>query len=256
MCPTAAFQMFCVLNLSATLYPLIIRLRQRGLLNESIPNNSGLTLEKLIEITDVRVYKTRGTDPTRDVLNLSRKARGLTVSQIADELREFVLRFMDDTQFRAKLGQEIYGNLSVNRILTEYEKLVRSQFKDMGLTMDDLSKILRNEQTVEHVLPEEPDFGFPSYGFTDRTQYDLAIHRIGNLTLLEKRLNSRANNASVESKIRDRNLYHASDYRITRQIAADCASRNPVFSKSIIESRTQELSEFCMAQWPFWAAAT
>jgi hypothetical protein len=96
---------------------------------------------------------------------------------------------------------------------------VRSQLNEPAPTIDDLSTMLKNEQTVEHVLPQEPNFGFPSYGFADRTEYDLAIHHLGNLTLLEKSLNSRANNVSVESKIRDRTLYHASDYRITRQIA-------------------------------------
>lgn len=210
----SVFQLFCILNVSATLYPLIIRLSQR-----------------------------------------SRKAGRLTVAQIADELRNFVRHFMDDTQFRAKLGQEIFGNASINRILTEYEKLVRGQLNEPAPTIDDLSMMLKHEQTVEHVLPHESDFGFPSYGFANRSEYDLANHHLGNLTLLEKRINSRANNASVESKIRDHTLYHASDYRITRQIAAAGAGRNPVFSKSIIENRTPELAKFCIDQWPFWAAA-
>ena len=105
------FQIFCVLNLSATLYPLIIRLRQRTLLHENIPNNPLLTLIRLIEIADVRVYKTRGTDPAKDVHTLSRKAGRLNVAQVAEELRTFVSRFMEDTLFRAKLGQEMYATL-------------------------------------------------------------------------------------------------------------------------------------------------
>jgi hypothetical protein len=251
----SVFQIFCILNLSATLYPLIIRLRQRGLLHENIPNNPLLTLIKLIEIADVRVYKTRGTDPAKDVHTLSRKAGRLSVAQVAEELRTFVSRFMEDTLFRAKLGQEMYGNTGINRMFLEYEKSAREQLDEPLPTLTQLSTMLKKEPTIEHILPEEPNFGFPNYGFSNREEYDLAIHHLGNLTLLEKSLNSRANDAPVETKVRDEHLYQESDYKMTRGVAAAAAGRNPVFSRIDMEDRTRVLAQFCADAWPLWASS-
>ena len=57
--------MFSILNLSATLYPLIIKLQNLNLLNSKLvgEGRTNYTFFDLVELIDVRVYKTRGTDP-------------------------------------------------------------------------------------------------------------------------------------------------------------------------------------------------
>lgn len=130
----------------------------------------------------------------------------------------------------------MYGNVGINRMLTDYEKAVRSGLNETA-SIDELSSMLIEEQTIEHILPEEPDFGFPSYGFSGREEYETAI---GNLTLLEKT---------------ERDLYHASRYRLPQKVAAEGAVRNPVFSKKDIEERTTEIAKFCVQSWPLWNAS-
>jgi hypothetical protein len=248
------FQLLCVLNLSATLYPLLVRLRQRNLLSEIVPNNPTLTLLKLIEIADIRVYKTRGTEPARDVLTLAREASSSPVGAIADRLRAFVISFMEDSLFRAKLGQDVYGNMGLNRIFFEYEKSIRARLNQEP-TIAEWSAMLMAEPTIEHILPDKPSFAVSNYGFTDREDYDFDKHHLGNLTLLEKSVNSRANNESVEDKIRHPRLYQMSDYKMTREVAIEGAMRNQVFSKKVIEQRTAMLSQYCIETWPVWGPA-
>ena len=66
------YKVFAILNLSATLYPLAVKLEQLKILDAIVPDvtsPSGMpsTFLDLIELIDVRVYKTRGTDPRADI---------------------------------------------------------------------------------------------------------------------------------------------------------------------------------------------
>jgi hypothetical protein len=154
---------------------------------------------------------------------------------------------MDDALFRAKLREEIYGNAGLNRMLTEFEICRRPQ--EPKVTVDELAEMMRHEQTIEHILPETPEFGFPSHGFQDREAYDLGIHRIGNLTLLEKALNSRCQNRAVRDKMSQPNLYHATEYVMTQVLAAAGMNRGGIFERNHMDQRTEELTDFCVMQW-------
>jgi hypothetical protein len=72
---------------------------------------------------------------------------------------------MDDATFRSKLGQDVFQNAGINRMLMEFEISKRKTLGMPAPTIAELSVMIEDEQTVEHILPQEPDFGFPSYGF-------------------------------------------------------------------------------------------
>ena len=69
--------------------------------------------------------------------------------------------------------------------------------------------------TIEHVLPENPtdtwDFSFPP------RQWEAALYRLGNLTLLELSANRRVGNAAYSEKL---DAYSDSAYALTRAIPA------------------------------------
>lgn len=254
----ALFQLFVVLDLSASLYPLTIRLQTRKMLSESITVPSGQwPLLALIEITDIRVYKLRGTNPQRDIFELSRAAQHLSAVEIANRLRDFVQYFMTNELFLNSLATErLYRNLGLYRILTEIERDARTKISGANpLSLAELQAMVAQEQTVEHVLPQEPNFGFPSYGCLTRDEYEQLNDRLGNLTLLAKTENSRCTNRPVEEKINSANMYAASIYYCTRQIAADGAGKVSPFTKTDIENRGREIAKFCVGRWPLWETA-
>jgi len=247
----ALFQLFVILDLSASLYPLTIRLQTRNMLTDGAPGSSGHSLLSLIEITDLRVYKLRGTNPVKDIFEISRAAQGLSTDDIANRLREFVQYFMSNELFANSLANgPLYGNPGLYRILTEVEKDARKKIG--GLSLADLQAMVLEDQSIEHVLPQSPDFGFPSYGFASHEEYEQANDRLGNLTLLTKAENSRCNNRPVEEKIHANNLYASSIYYSTRQIAADGAGSTSPFTKGTIEERSRKIAEFCRERWPLW----
>lgn len=69
--------------------------------------------------------------------------------------------------------------------------------------------------SLEHILPENPGQNWPQ--FTE-DQAEESLYRIGNMTLLEGALNRDLGNAPFHQK---KNAYTASEFQITRDIAAD-----------------------------------
>jgi hypothetical protein len=247
------YMLFVVGDLAATLYPLTTRLAMRRALGERARSNVDLSLLQMIEVADLRVFKLRGTNPQADILNLTRDSADLPLSQIADYLRWFVGKFMDDGMFESRLSmEEMYRNPGLVRILTAAEEEQRVANGSTGFAMQELADLVRSGQTVEHILPQEPSFGVRAHGFGTAEAYLGHVHRLGNLTLLESGLNSACNNQAVETKMKDVKLYRASDYEITKSLAAAGAAKAPAYTRIDIDARSAELAKFCVVRWPLW----
>lgn len=238
------YKLFINLGLSAFLYPLLIRLETRGLTEKKLETISNLTMLKLIEIADVRVYKIRGTDPRADVSYLARDAKTISQKDIEQRLIEFIQRFMGDAEFSRRLNADIYPNNALRHIFVEYDEF-RTKKK---LSVKSLRKLSDTTPTVEHIFPVEPRFDFPDFGFASPETYRDHIHTLGNLTMLEKGLNSQCRNKNPDEKI-DANLYGRSLFSGPRRISALVQNRGNAYEQSDIQNRTQELANFCMKRW-------
>lgn len=243
------YLLFVVGDLAATMYPLTIQLEMRNALKIRPTSTSDLTLLEMIEIVDLRVFKVRGTNPQADILWLARESSYKPLDEIASGLNWFVAKFMDDGLFHSRISQEnLYRNPGLVRILSAVEELNR----DTLITVSDLVSLVKQGQTVEHILPQDPSFGIKAYGFHSKELYELNVDRIGNLTLLESSINSTCSNGTVEKKIKEPNMYRSSLYQMTKAIAAKGIVKTPSFNKSEIDSRSIELATFCVSEWPIW----
>lgn len=247
------YMLFVVGDLAATLYPLTTRLAMRGVLRDCAYESNNLSLLQMIEIADLRVFKLRGTNPQADILNLTRDSADLPLREIANYIRWFVAKFMDDGMFESRLAaEEMYRNPGVLRILSAAEEEQRALIGTGEFQLQELVGLVRSGQTVEHVLPQEPSFGVRAHGFATTDAYLGHIHRLGNLTLLERALNSSCNNQAVETKMRDVKLYRSSGYEMTKSLAAIGATKVPAFTRSDIDERSAHLARLCVARWPLW----
>lgn len=95
--------------------------------------------------------------------------------------------------------------------------------------------------TVEHILPENPSQEWES--FIPRAQWEAALYRLGNLTLLEAATNRRAANAGYCKKLE---FYRQSHYEITRRIA-DLAPEE--WTMALLERRQQEMARRAAHVW-------
>ena len=241
------YKCLVVLGISARLYPLLIRLYQRDMQFET-PPDSETDLLQCLETCDVRVYKTRGTDPAKDIGDLSHDSRQASAEEISKKLRSFTEGFMPDGIFQTHLVQDMYHNGALTLIMLEYdEHKAKAQYD-----IETLRGLVSQQITREHILSQTPSFAVTDYEFDNEDDFKAHLHQLGNMTPLTKRENSRCTNASVHIKMTDKDFYSSSRYVSTRLLAQEYKAESKQFQKVDLQQRTQTLSEWVQQRWPLW----
>ncbi len=102
-------------------------------------------------------------------------------------------------------------------------------------------------ETIEHILSQTPNFKPRAYGFKNDEEFEDHKNLIGNLTLLEKRINSSIKNYDLVEKL---DGYSKSKFKMTSIFAA-ALSTNKTFKKVDLQKRGQEMVEDFAKRW--WA---
>lgn len=215
-------RLFQFMEFTATLYPLIVRLNQQGKLKG---------LLSIIELAEVRVYKLKNTNPRRNMYLLASEINesDFSENEIREKIREFVTNFLNDYQFEDYMNEGVASKTALVRyMLYEYNKSENAQ----ELTLDEY----RNLQ-VEHIFSVNPNFKIETYGFEKSEIYAKKISLIGNLTILEKGINSRVSNISPIDKVEG---YQESRLQINSHLMANLDK----FNQKYVEQRNLDLIEF------------
>lgn len=235
------YKLFCIHNLSARLYPLITKLEEKKILESSLSTVQNATFFDLIELIDVRVYKTRGTDPRKHIADFVYQINHNTESEIETWLKWFNSYWMSKDLFQSNLYGNIYGNFALRGMLIDFcEHLLNKEF-----TIDELKSFMAKNITIEHVLSQTPDFDPTAYGFINQEDFINNEDKIGNLTLLEKTLNSAVQNMSPVNKVP---YYDKSVFQMTKKIGSEIDSMRK-FTKVELELRTSEIAKICLERW-------
>mgnify|MGYP000262271778 CR=1 FL=1 len=230
-------KIFSFLGLNTRVYPLLISLKVENLLDNSMLD--------LLETLDLRIYKIRGTDPRADLYRdvISQIKINPNRQQIVNGgnnlfgIKSFINLWMDDVEFHHYLNGNLYGNPAVKYILWEYEKYLDSSFDDCNY---EIYKICQ----IEHIFPKEPTLSFPAYQFNDERDYVANIHRLGNLCLLEEKINKGIQNEIPQNKSKE---YQQSAISRTKQLGYDISNKG--FYKGNIDKITDEIIDFCLKRW-------
>jgi hypothetical protein len=237
------YKLFTILQISATLYPLIMKLETLNKLDNivELSEDRSVSLLDIIELIDVRVYKTRNTDPKAQIARFTYGLTNMSDKSIAEWLLGFNNVWMSKEQFQVSLNTNIFGNRALNFIFINYcENILLKQY-----SMDELRKINSLSANIEHILAQTPNFSPDALGFNDEEDYLNFEHRLGNLTLLEKSLNSSVQNKSAIDKI---DYYDKSYLVITKQLGSKINGLKGFTKKDLIE-RTKILSEYVSKRW-------
>jgi hypothetical protein len=247
----AVYRLFVVQDLAATLYPLVIRLQLMGWLSETDVTHDGYKLRDLIGTADLRVFKLRGTNPQADVAWITHDLPMVTIDEVGVRLRKFSQKFMSDALMASRLADEdLYRNPGLPIMLLEAEESARKAVGQPELKFIELVRLNAAGLSVEHILPQEPSFNISAYGFADAEEYQLHIHRMGNLISLESRINSKCNNRTIEEKMLSMELYPESQLTALAELRAECADQVPMFSRDQITSRSKALADMIVKRWP------
>jgi len=224
-------KLFSFLGLNTRVYPLLISLKVENLLSKQ--------MVELIETLDLRVYKVRGTDPRARLYKevISQIKINSNFTQIENGIKSFINEFMPDPLFQHYLNQNIYDNPATKFILWEYEKYRNPSFNDCdSFTYVNCQK--------EHIFAQNPKPTFPSYGFDTEEEYFANIDRLGNLCLLEEKLNKQCQNKLPDQK---KQYYQQSGIPRTKQLGFKID--NSGFNKSEIDTITKDIINFCLKRW-------
>jgi len=238
------YRIFTVLGLSATLYPLIVKLEMLGKLETELPDKQlrDYTFLDILEIIDVRVYKTRGTDPRAEISRFTTELDDTwSDKKIQDWLLWYNQRWMPKEEFVTKLNGHIYGNRALAHMFIDYCE----HLEEVNYTLDELRSIVGEDPTIEHILSQTPKFSFESAGFRDNGQFLEYQDTLGNLTVLEKRLNSAVRHRVPVNKVP---YYDRSLFKMTR-ISSSLIDERGQFGRSDIEDRREELSDYLLKRW-------
>lgn len=136
------------------------------------------------------------------------------IDEIKALLEDLLKKDKCRTEFITKINQVIYargaGNIKAKFLLLMIElQYLKENEKNSAEYGDDSINIIFDQISVEHILYEGIDEDIVSKDFYQ------SMHKIGNLTLLGKKLNNRVRNKPFIDK---RELYCMSPYHITREV--------------------------------------
>lgn len=237
------FKLFVVLNLSATLYPLIVKLESLKLLDKNLEtkNYEKFTFYDLIELIEVRVYKTRATDPKADISRLVFDIDKKSPIDIQNWLLWFNGRWMSKEEFQSRMYGWIFGNRALNHIFINYsESLQKKEYK-----ISELIAISNKNPNIEHILAQTPTFAPRALGFKNKEDFIDFEHNLGNLTILERSLNSSIQNKSAIDKVE---AYGKSTFIMTKMIGSEIDTKK-AFTKNELNERTKLIAEYCLERW-------
>ncbi len=240
------YKLFSILGLTSVYYPVVIQLENKGFLAEFLPKKK-ITVLKMIEIIDVRVFKVRGYAGKKHAANFAYHLNNNneTINNIENHLLWFNSFEISDDRFRDFLGNyDYYGSTDLLRILfIDYCE----NLSDKKFSLDELKNIMDREPTIEHILSQTPNFKPKAFGFKNDDDFEEHNNLIGNLTILEKSINSSIKNNDFTDKVKG---YSRSKFKMTSVLATHLSQSNS-FTKNDLKDRGQSLVSKLSEIW--WA---
>jgi hypothetical protein len=185
------------------------------------------------------------------VFRITAELPTLSVDEIIERLKQFSRRFMPDAQMESEVeSEDLYRNTGAPRMLLHAEFEERKRMGQRPLSLASLSVLNRKGLTVEHILPQEPNFRVRAYGFRSMDHYEKHKHRIGNLVLLEDALNKACSDRTVEDKMSAPECYQRSHLWGVKALSACHAPPGEPFRLVNIDSRAKTLAQSMLKRWP------
>lgn len=240
------YKLFSILGLSVVYYPVITQLEKHSLLDKILPTKD-ISVLKMVEIIDVRVLKIREYAGKKHIADFAYRLNNQAwkIKDIETHLLRFNSHEISNDRFKDYLANyDYYKQTGLLRTLfIDYcERLSKKIYP-----INDLRKIMENDPTIEHILSQTPKFKPRAYGFKNDEDFEEYKNLLGNLTLLEKKINSSIKNFDLVEKL---NGYSSSKFKMT-SIFATSLSISKSFKKTDLQSRGQDLVEDLAKRW--WA---
>lgn len=190
----------------------------------------GNRVEKIYSRYATKLEETARGGPSEKV---SQKIQSL-FSQLEGELKA---EAPSENLFKELFQDLSYRNSEEGRRLTKY---ILSSL-DRYFRSTDEHKINFSTVNIEHILPQNPHDEWN----LKKKEIKPYVNLLGNLTLLSKKLNSKAQNAPIEKKLPE---LQKSDLAITKELVSQLGKLNYKWGKSEIQTRQREYADLAYNQ--------
>ena len=240
------YKLFSILGLSVVYYPVITQLEKNSFLQEILPTKE-ISVLKMVEIIDVRVLKIKGYTGKKYIAEF---AYGLnnhqmyTLKSIEDHLLWFNSHDMSDDRFKDFLAHNDYYKQTglLRTLFIDYCERLSGKI----YSITELRRIMKNEPTIEHILSQTPNFQPRSHGFNNEEDFLDNKNLLGNLTLLEKKINSSIQNGYIGDKMTG---YNNSKFKMTSIFATSFLTTRSFKKKDMLARGKQLVDDFAKRWW-------
>jgi hypothetical protein len=240
------YKIFSILGLSAAYYPVITQLESNGILEEQLPNKN-ISILEMIEIIDVRVLKIRDYAGKKHIAEFAYSLNNdkWNLKEIEDHFLWFNSFEISEDRFKDYLSDyDYFQQTGLLRLLfIDYCERLKGKL----YTLTQLKKIMAEEPTIEHILSQTPKFKPRSYGFKHNEDFEEFKNLLGNLTILEKRLNSAIKNDDLTEKVKKG--YTDSKFKMTQKLATTLSQSKIFKKKDLIDRGKLLVSDFAVRWW-------
>jgi uncharacterized protein with ParB-like and HNH nuclease domain len=184
-------------------------------------------LEKIFSKISIKLHKDQGA---------SRELQANVLTDFRNNVRDLL---PTDEDLRTAF-QELKLK-STNKALIKYifRKLEKSYRKtnEVELSMADIN--------IEHILPQKP----AKWGLTQTEVRDY-VDMIGNLTILDRKLNSSTGNGTLKNKITDKEAgLRLSEIKLNTQLVQAAEKTNYTWNREVIAERQQQFADEALVVW-------
>lgn len=203
--------------------------------------------------------KSQGTnrfliDLLGEIAQVNRDEVGTRITEILAEQTSDVSYWPDDDTVRQSLENlPIYRRLSRGRLRMVLEAVEdhRRGFTALGSSAKGEQPVVREECTIEHVMPQKWGQHWPLPEDVTGHDRDALVHTLGNLTLVSKALNPSLSNGPWDGEQGKRTALNAySSIKLTADAITRSYAAGNGWDETLIEERTDALIDDILAIWP------
>jgi Protein of unknown function (DUF1524) len=222
---------------NASVYPLLVATQARGFLDDK--------MMQALSILDLRVYQLRGTDPKADLYRYTVSEMKIAERDaIYNNIVGYCRQFGTDQELDSILRGHVYRQSFTKYVLWQYS-LWQAAESNNG-EVNEVDYELYADCQVDHVLPDVPTtFDVTTFGFKTDEEYEATKHSFGNLTVLESRLNGRAQNIPPAGKAV---IYAESRLMANRVLGTRIGETG--FKRQSQADREHDIVQFFKRTWP------
>lgn len=200
---------------------------------KNLDQKSFSKLVKSASIISFRYNIIGGLNPNEQEDNYNKVAISISNTKTF-EIKSLQAIYVADTNFENDFSTKQFKNTSRNHKIVKY---ILAKIENYKYNNDIDSD--SDNYTIEHILPESAD---ETWGEFENEEIERSIYRLGNLTLLEKKLNRNADTMNYESK---KAFFVQSNCNLTKNLPESFET----WSEAKITARQKELAKAAKSIW-------